>query len=201
MVTIEQVTKAAFAREFVESDWRLFKAMAEFHLDRATSLRMADVAHVPQKWRLLARNAQKRLFIGIGVELLLKALYLKHGFAINKLPQKHPTVKFPFTPAQAAGVALAADDTYMLSELIDKLSKVPALSNLGPLDRGLRIAKVFRNKEGHVVLPAHQFNPQDYRDIEQSLVAIYSSGFGETLRVRFSVGMGEKAIWKVRRAV
>jgi hypothetical protein len=197
MATVEEVIKATFAREFVKSDWRLFKAMAEFHLDRAASLRMADVAHVPQNWRLLARNAQKRLFIGIGIELLLKAVYLKHGFAINKLSARHPTLTFPFTPAQAAGVALKADDTYTLGALVDKLSSIPAMGALGPLDRGLRIAKVFRNKEGHVVLPDHPYNPQDYRDIEQSLVAIYSSGFGETLRVHFSVGKGEKAIWNV----
>lgn len=200
MATVEQLIKAEFARVFVKSDWHFFKAMAEFYLARAATLRKADVAYVPQTWRLLARNAQKRLFIGIGVELLLKALYLKHGFAINKLPPKHPTLKFPFTPAEAAGVALAADDTYMLGDLIDNLWKVPAVGSLGALDRGLRIAKVFRNKEGHVVLPAHKFNPQDYRDIEQSLVAVYLRGFGETLRVRFSVGK-EKAAWKVSATV
>jgi hypothetical protein len=122
---------------------------------------------------------------------------LKHGFAINKAPSKHPTLRLPFTWAAAAGVALASDDTYMLGALIDKLSKVPRFHDYGRFDRGLRIAKVFRNKEGHVVLPAHEFKPQNYRDIEQSLVEMYSRGFGETLRVRFSVGVKEKALWKV----
>jgi hypothetical protein len=106
MPIVEQVTKATFARIFVMADWHLFKAMAQFHLSRATSLRTADVAYVPQPWRLLARNAQKRLAVGIGTELLLKALYLKHGFVINKLRQRHSVLRFPFTPAQAAGVGL-----------------------------------------------------------------------------------------------
>jgi hypothetical protein len=97
-------------------------------------------------------------------------------------------------------VTLSTDDTYMLGELIDRLSSVPAMAGFDPpLDRGLRIAKVFRNKEGHVVLPAHPYNAQDYRDIEQSLVEIYSRGFGETLRVRFSFRAGEKAMWRVSR--
>jgi len=199
MPAVEQVTKATFARIFVKSDWHLFKAMAQFHLSRATSLRTADVAYVPQPWRLLARNAQKRLAIGIGTELLLKALYLKHGFVINKPRQKHSVLKFPFTVAQAAGVTLANNDTYMLGELINKLSSVPAMDGLGALDRGLRIAKVFRNKEGHVVLPTHPYNAQDYPDIEQSLVEIYSRGFGETLHVKFSFRAGEKATWRVSR--
>src|SRR5437773_2524492 len=108
MATVEQETKATFARVFVKSDWGLFKTMAEFHLKRATALRLADVVYIPKQWRLLMRNIQKRLFIGIGIELLLKGLYLKHGFVINKLPPKHPTLRFPCTRAEAASVVLAA---------------------------------------------------------------------------------------------
>jgi hypothetical protein len=198
MATVEQQTKAAFARLFVRADWRLFKTMAEFYFERAACLRKSDMTHVPTEWRLLARNAQKRLFIGIGTELLLKALYLKHGFVINRLAARHPTLKFPFTPAQLGAVALASDETYMLGDLIHHLAKVPAIGAFGQFDGGLRIAKVFRNKEGHVVLPTHRFNPQDYRDIERALVELYTRGFGETLRVRFAVAQGERGSWDVR---
>lgn len=90
MATIEEEIKATFAKKFVKSDSHLFKTMAEFHLRRATSLRQVDVAYVPKPYRLLVRNVQKRLLIGIGTELLLKALYLKHGFCINKLDAKPP---------------------------------------------------------------------------------------------------------------
>ena len=73
MPTVEQTVKADFARVFVQADWDLFKAMAEFHLERAARLKKTDMKYVPRRWRLLARNAQKRLFIGIGTKLLLKA--------------------------------------------------------------------------------------------------------------------------------
>ena len=197
MASVEQTTRANFARVFVRSDWRLFKTVAEFHLERAAHLRKADMKHIPQIWRLLARNAQKRLFIGIGTELLLKALYLRHGFGINKPTDSARGLAFPFKAAQVASADLARDQTYMLNDLIQNLSKVPAIGRLGALDRGLRIAKVFRNKEGHVVLPTHRFNPQDYRDVEQSLVGLYSRGFNQTLSVRFSVAAHEKSIWAV----
>ncbi len=198
MASVEQTIKTNFARLFVRSDWHLFKMMAEFHLERAAHLRKADMKNVPEVWRLLARNAQKRLFIGIGTELLLKALYLRHGFTINKPTDSASGLTFPFTAVQAASADLAPDQTYMLNDLIQNLSKVPAIGRLGALDRGLRIAKVFRNKEGHVVLPTHTFNPQDYRDVEQSLVGLYSRGFNQTLRVRFSVAANEKGAGAVK---
>jgi hypothetical protein len=197
MPSVEQLAKANFARVFVHKDWRLFKTIAEFHLENAARLRKSDMKHVPIRHRLLARNSQKRLSIGVGTELLLKALYLKHGFVINKPETKGGGLRFPFTVVQAANIALAPASTYMLNDLIQGLSKVGAIGKLGPLDRGLKIAKVFRNKEGHVVLNAHIFNPQDYREIEQSLVQLYLRGFDETLRVRFAFAKKDRAIWRV----
>ena len=198
MASVEQTTKANFARVFVQSDWRPFKTVAEFYLERAAHLRKTDMKHIPKIWRLQARNAQKRLFIGIGTELLLKALYLKHGFAINKPSDSASGLAFPFNSDQVASADLARDHTYMLNDLIQNLSKVPAIGKVGTLDRGLRIAKVFRNKEGHVVLPTHTFDPQNYRDVEQSLVGLYSRGFNQTLSVRFSVAAHEKSVWAVK---
>ena len=55
-----------------------------------------------------------------------------------------------------------------------------AIGALGPLEPGLRIAKVFRNKEGHVVVRAHNFDAQEYREIETALVGVYAPGFGQT---------------------
>jgi hypothetical protein len=98
MPTVEKIVKAQFAELFVQNDWRLFKRMAEFHFERAVFLRTSDMKRMAKQWRLLARNTDKRLLIGLGTELLLKAVYLKHGFSINR-PEKGaagaPT--FPFT--------------------------------------------------------------------------------------------------------
>lgn len=200
MANVEQTIKQQFSREHTKSDWPLFKRMAEFYLRRAVFLKTAHCP-VESELKLLVRNSLKRLFIGIGVELLLKAVYLKHGYQINKLQTPRPNAPaFPFTFQQVQGVPLVPDQTYMLNDLIEKLGSVlPAGVGDGIL-RGLRIAKVFRNKEGHTVLPRHQFVPSNYRDIEASLTIVYERAFGETLRARFSVAEGEVGLWKVTRS-
>ena len=65
------------------------------------------------------------------------------------------------------------------------------------IDRALRIAKIFRNKEGHVVVLWHNYESQNYRDVENGLIAFYRIAFGENLMLRFSVGNGEKAIFEI----
>jgi hypothetical protein len=195
MPSVEQILKAHFAKVFVRSDWLVFKGVADRYFERSARLRKSDLRAFPADWRLLARNIEKRLFIGIGTELLLKAAYLKHGFVINRPIKKRLCPAFPFTRAAAASIPLDPTNTYMLNDLVQGLPKVPAIGALGSLERGLLIAKVFRNKEGHVVLAAHKFDPQDYRDIEQSLVAIYDRAFRQVLQVKFSVARNEHAVW------
>lgn len=107
--------------------------------------------------------------------------------------------EFPFTRAAVAGIALDPANTYTLNCLIQGLPKLPAIGALGPLGRGLLVAKVFRNKEGHAVLARHTFDPQNYRDIEQSLIAVYDRAFGQTLQVTFSVATNERAKWVLSR--
>jgi len=183
MPTVEQEIKAQFSKVFVKSDWSLFKRIAESHLERAVFVRKADMDRIEPELRLLARNIEKRLLIGIGTELLLKSVYLRHGFSINlpEKPDKNTDPPFPFTFQQIQGIAQASDKTYMLAMLIDKLAAVPAVGKLAADEqRGLLIAKVFRNKEGHGVVTKHAFDPTNYRDIEKSLVTVYSRAFSET---------------------
>lgn len=155
MSSIEQEVKQQFARVFTRQDWSLFKRMADYYLRSAVFLRTWDVKP-PKDLKLLARNCQKRLFIGIGTELLLKAIYLKHGFSINTLAAGQAGAPlFPFTFQQTAAFTQVPDKTFMLNDLLQKLGNVPAVGRLGAIGRGLRIAKVFRNKEGHVVVAKH----------------------------------------------
>ena len=114
MPTVEQEIKAQFSKVFVKSDWSLFKLIAESHLERAVFVRKADMERIQPDLRLLARNIEKRLLIGIGTELLLKAVYLKHGFSINlpEKPDKNTDPPFPFTFQQIQGIAQASDKTY-----------------------------------------------------------------------------------------
>jgi hypothetical protein len=198
MPSVEQEVKQQFAKVFIRQDWLLFKQMADYYFKTAVFLKTADV-QLPAALRLLARNCQKRLFIGIGTELLLKALYLRHGYSINLLADgQQGAPSFPFTFQEAATLVQLDDRTYMLNDLIQQLGHVPVVGQLGPLNRGLRIAKVFRNKEGHVVLSRHSFDRTNYDDVEATLVALYARGFGEILKVRFSLRAGEKGLWAIR---
>ena len=98
MLTIEQSVKAQFEKLFDATDWRLFKTMAELNLKQAAELKKKDMP-VPEPYQLVARNSRKRLLIGVGVELLLKSVYLKHGYLINK-PKYSPILSMA-RPARA----------------------------------------------------------------------------------------------------
>ena len=74
--------KKQYARKLTMTDSRRFKEVGEFYLESAAKLKKKDMRS--SKYKLLLRNSQKRLFIGIGCELLLKAYFLKHGYCINK---------------------------------------------------------------------------------------------------------------------
>lgn len=186
--------KQQFARVFQPSDWRLFRQMADIYLRQAAFLRKSDI-EAPPSLKLLARNAQKRLLIGVGVELLLKALYLKNGYAINKPEPENRALKLPFRFKDAAGFQLIDSETFQLGPLIDNVSRVVRFDNEDPVLRGLRIAKVFRNKEGHVVTDQHVFDPSNYNDIELALREVYRQGFNQDLKVRFSLKPNELAFW------
>ena len=198
MPDIEQSVKLQFAKVFTVADWPLFKKMAEANLREAAMLLNADMP-VELSLQLLARNSRKRLLIGVGVELLLKAVYLKQGYAINRAP-KDNALKFPFLANDAKGVQLADDKTMMLNDLIEKLHMVVVpLQNKSSTLKGLKIAKVFRNKEGHGVTSIHVFDPTNYTDIASSLTDLYRDAFGEKLLVRFSLAPDEQAVWRISR--
>jgi len=197
MASIEQSIKSQFAKVFVASDWCLFKKIAESNLREAAGLLKRDMP-IETSLRLLARNARKRLLIGIGVELLLKAVYLKQGYMINK-PPSGSELKFPFSAQDAAEERLIPDQTFMLNDLVEKLPKILVMLDGKQTLKGLKIAKVFRNKEGHVITTAHIFDAANYTDIAASLSALYRDAFREKLSVRFAIAQKEKAVWRVSR--
>src|SRR3989344_927487 len=136
MPDIEQSVKSQFARVFAVADWPLFKKMAEANLREAATLLNADMP-IESSLKLLARNSRKRLLIGVGVELLLKAIYLKKGYAINRAPKNSP-LKFPFLAKDANGIQLVDDKTVMLNDLIEKLPTVVIpLQNRDSMLKGL----------------------------------------------------------------
>jgi len=199
MAGLEQYVKSQFERIFSTPDWRLYKEMAEVSFSEAAFLKKRDFNKVAEQKKLLVRNSRKRLLIGIGAELLLKAIYLKTGYCINTPKNGKSQLKFPFKAAEAKGVSLDGANTYMLNKLIDHLTRIITLRQPAVVAEGLKIAKVFRNKEGHVVTPSHRFDPRSFRAIEKALVALYADVFGERLTVRFSLEPRERAAWTIEQ--
>jgi hypothetical protein len=71
-MSIEADVKQQYAKFLTRSDSSVFKLMAEFYLRKAAILKTKDIES-DETFKLLLRNVQKRLFIGIGCELLLKS--------------------------------------------------------------------------------------------------------------------------------
>ena len=170
-----------------------------FHL--AVNYKKIDFEYIPvtngKAASLLARNIQKRLDIGIGVELLIKSLYLRENFIINLVRDKRERMKdFPFQQSDNFE-GFHKDQTFTLNDLIQNLNKVQDFKNIREIELGLRIAKVFRNKEGHVVTSSHEYHPDDYSRIERSLCLFYKEAFDQKLEIQFSIEGGEQGVWSV----
>lgn len=196
--SIERSVKDQYAKFFEIPDWNIFKKSADYYFETAARILKKNILYGDDYLKLLRRNVIKRLFIGIGCELLLKATYLKNGFCINKI--KNGKNLYPYKIADIDQNDFKDDDTLSLNQLIEKLfSIVDYGKEKGLIEKGLKISKVFRNKEGHVVVSRHDFDPQNYRDVEASLVRIYKKSFGEHLQLTFSVADGEQANFKITK--
>jgi hypothetical protein len=84
-----------------------------------------------------------------------------------------------------------------MDQLIDKLEDVLQTKVSDDTTRGLRIAKVFRNKEGHTVLPTHARDHSKYRDIERAVSSLYQQAFDPKLNIRISFRQNEQSAWHV----
>jgi hypothetical protein len=196
MATIEQTIKNQYAKFFTQDDWCTFKTIADYYLETAAHLRTKDVK-TGTSFKLLARNIQKRLFLGIGTELLIKAFYLKSGYGINKpnngrdIIYRSSTVNpYDYKPA----------DTYTLNFLIQEMEngRVTEFTKDAQILKGFKVAKVFRNKEGHVAVYFHKFDHGNYSDIEQAAISFYRLYFNQELDFRISMERNEKSIFAVK---
>lgn len=75
-------------------------------------------------------------------------------------------------------------NTQSLNILIINLSKIIEVSN--ECIEGLKICKVFRNKEGHVAVLKHKADAQNYRDIEKAIIELYKLAFNQKLNFKIS---------------
>ena len=196
---IEPEIKKQYSKIFNCSDWKTFKLMADYYFETAAKLLTKDIG-IDEPFKLMGRNIQKRLFLGIGTELLLKALFLKNNYCINRVKKKKtPNPKRPIVfEAIKDTEILNPADTFTLSILIDNISEIITSSDQKALEKGLKIAKVFRNKEGHVAVLWHKPVRQNYTDIENSIIEIYEKGFNESLDFQISFLEGEIARFQIK---
>ena len=198
--SIEQEIKNQYSKFFEKYDWNIFKTTAEHYLENAAKVTTKDIKFEKESLKLLRRNVLKRLYIGLACELLLKSLYLKCGYCINK-PKKKIKIeeKYPYKLSKANKTDYDITDTFTFNQLLESIDKVLDFgTSKSVVIKGFKIAKVFRNKEGHVAVLNHVYNPQNYRDIEACLVEFYKIVYKENLNIKFSVGKGEKSEFIIR---
>jgi hypothetical protein len=196
-MSIESDVKQQYAKFFTRSDSSVFKLMAEYYLRKAAILKTKDIDS-DEIYKLLLRNVQKRLFIGIGCELLLKSFFLLNDYCINipvrgYAPQGNP----PYSIKTVQRDKFDIGDTLTFNKLIEHLPRVTFFSNCASDDKekmlkAFKIAKVFRNKEGHVATLWHNFDSTNYSDVENALVLFYKMAFSQVLEVQFSFEQNEK---------
>ncbi len=196
-ISIEKKVKENYARIFLQDDWVLFKEIAEYYLNEAAFLKIIEIKNRSHK--KLLRNIRKRLYIGIACELILKAFYLKSGYVIN-LPNINITIAAtpPYKFADVNITDFNKYDTITLNALIQQLPKVYSFTNRNDIIRGLTIAKVFRNKEGHVAIDSHTYIEKEYTDIEKSFIELYREGFKEMLSLQISMESNENPMFDVK---
>lgn len=206
MSDIVNTIKDQYARFLDVQDWQAFIFIAEYYLRKSTQSKIKHVYRTlettgmkipPRKKILRLRNAEKRLFIGIGCELLVKAIYLKKGYCINKPLNGNNIASIPTHKIKNIDrTKFNQRNTFTFGSLIDHLKTVHTFKNHDKVIKGLKIAMTFRNKEGHVTFPRHKFNPQNYSDIEYTLTQIFDEVFEKTLSIQISMENNEIGIFK-----
>jgi len=199
-MNIEPEIKEQFSKIFKQADWRNFKLMADYYFETASKIMKKDIK-INTTFQLMGRNIQKRLFIGIGTELLLKSLFLKNGYCINRVSKnKEPKINKPTLFSEIIDEKiLDKSNTFTLNKLIENILDIVSTENVNGFKKGLNIAKVFRNKEGHVVTLWHTADRQNYTDIENSIIEIYSKGFNEKLDFKISFLDNEQPVFKLKK--
>ena len=195
MTTIEKAIKQQYNKVFKKKDWESFKLIADFYLKKSATLKRKDL-DIDDAFKLLARNIQKRLFLGIACELLVKACYLKNGYIINTPNDRTRGQLLKFSDIKVS--ELNEDNTFTLNPLLDSLKNVIAFTDWKTVENGLKILKVFRNKEGHVVTLWHKYSSKNYRDIESSITSLYMEAFNEQIDFRISMEENDKGQFKIK---
>ena len=201
-MSIESEIKSQYEEIFRPDDWSTFKVASDYYLENASKLLKKDIKNTDENFKLLFRNIQKRLFIGIAFEFLLKSIFLKYGFMINKRKVNNiPPGRFPFVSVDVDENDFSKSRTLTFNDLSQKLPKVINLdkNKQSIVNKGVKIAKVFRNKEGHIISVSHEYISQNYRDIEECLKLLYSEVFDQKLEIHIAFSKNELGVFNINK--
>jgi hypothetical protein len=85
----------------------------------------------------------------------------------------------------------------MLGPLIDNLKNVYQFQSYSTIENAFLIAAVFRNKEGHLTVPTHKFEPHNYSDIEAGLRCFYLEAFSQQLTYQISMKPKQQGLFQI----
>lgn len=194
MKSIENEIKDQYSKIFVKKDFTSFKLVAEYYFEKSANLKKSDIKTI-DTYKLLIRNIEKRLLIGIGTELLIKACYLKEGYYINRT-EKNRLIKFEDNEESNL---IDKTETFTMNLLIQNFNKIVDFEDWKTIEKGLNIAKVFRNKEGHVVSLYHDYDNTNYSDIEYSIISIYKKIFNRKLEFKISMETNDNGLFRIKK--
>ena len=133
--------------------------------------------------------------------MILKSYYLKNGFYINKQINKRDKGKIAFKFIELDSRDIDQQKTIEFNLLIQGLAELERkIQNKKrviidtDIRNSLNIAKVFRNKEAHIITKGHKYNSQDYDEIEKGIIKIYNNWFNEKLD--FKISFENNELWE-----
>jgi hypothetical protein len=214
-MSIEKKIKSDYRSLFKKKDWKIFKLNADKYFESAAKLKKKDFGNTriildtlkKKDARLMLRNKRKRLFIGLGSELLIKAFYLKSGFHVNLIPNDKKNGKgsnaFKFSEIPNKDVIPGSTIKFnLLIQGLSELDRKASNKKKGRVDKeiknALSISKVFRNKEAHISTKGHKYDGKDYDEIEKGIKKMYKSWFDEDLEFQISFEQNEKGKFKIK---
>ena len=193
-MSFERDLKKEFENIFKKKNWNLFKKTAEYYLEKAATLKNNDILQSYTN-TLLLRNSQKRLFLGLGSELIIKSFYLKSGYYINK-PADEISSPSPYKIDDFPNDQFDPNRTFTLGDLSQQFKKIMDFDNEDVIEKGFKIAKVYRNKEAHVVTGSHEFNYKNYLGIQKGITNFYKEAFNQEIQFQISMKPNQNGYFK-----
>lgn len=182
-----------FSQKYSQKDWKIFKKNADKFFDFFRETFPGSIPLEKLGFRKhIAERLKSRIFLGIGVELLLKSVYLKNGYLINEtqFPKGTRKPNKPYKISEVKENYINKNQTYGIGYYLknlhiffEKCKHYDSKRYITYVKKGLSIVKIWRDKDTHIGGGYHMQRGSDLIDIQNSLGNIYGNEFNETFRL------------------